>query len=135
MTPATALLLLLMGIVEAKRPNVLLLMPAQWRSDWDGLHNDNGSAIPLNLPHLRALQNTGTRFTQAYVPAVVCAPSRSCMASLREYDHAGTATNGANDYDVTIPTYFSALQDAGVRRARYWCDCGVLVPHNVHRER
>ena len=35
------------------------------------------------------------------------------MASLREYDFAGTATNGANDYDVSIPTHFSALQAAG----------------------
>jgi len=35
------------------------------------------------------------------------------MASLREYDKAGTATNGANDFDVKIPTYFSALEKAG----------------------
>ena len=36
------------------------------------------------------------------------------MASLREYDHAGVATNKANDYKAKeIPTYFSALQRAG----------------------
>lgn len=98
---------------EKKQPNILLLMPDQWRFDWDGMHDDNGTQIPMTLPNLHKLQAGGTRFTQAYVPAVVCAPSRSCMASLREYDRAGTATNGANDYNVTIPTYFSALQAAG----------------------
>lgn len=35
------------------------------------------------------------------------------MASLREYDYAGTATNVANDYDTRIPTYFALLRDAG----------------------
>lgn len=36
------------------------------------------------------------------------------MASLREYDHAGVATNTANDYRAgEVPTYFSALQAAG----------------------
>ena len=109
-------LCLLVGAVTragARPPNVLLLMPDQWRYDWDGLHTDDGAIIDLRLPNLRALQTRGTRFTQAYVPSPVCAPSRSCMASLREYDFAGTATNGANDYDVSIPTYFSALQAAG----------------------
>ena len=109
-------LCLLVGAVTragARPPHVLLLMPDQWRYDWDGLHTDDGAIIDLRLPNLRALQTRGTRFTQAYVPSPVCAPSRSCMASLREYDFAGTATNGANDYDVSIPTYFSALQAAG----------------------
>ena len=97
----------------AKKPNFVLLMPDQWRYDWDSKHMDGEKEIPLRLPVLNSLQERGTRFTQAYVPAVVCAPSRSCMASLREYDKAGTATNNANDYDVSIPTYFSALQKAG----------------------
>ena len=94
----------------SKQPNFLLLMPDQWRYDWDGKHTDGNASIPLKLPVLNSLHERGTRFTQAYVPAVVCAPSRSCMASLREYDKAGTATNSANDYQISIPTYFSALQ-------------------------
>jgi len=35
------------------------------------------------------------------------------MASLREYDDCGVATNDANDYDINIPTYFQLLQDKG----------------------
>ena len=100
----------------AARPNVLLLMPDQWRWDWDGTpHEHAGAPPPLRLPHIQQLRDSGTTFPRgAVVPAPVCAPSRSCMASLREYDQAGTATNFANDFRAgEIPTYFSALEAAG----------------------
>ena len=79
-----------------RRPNILLLMPDQWRWDWDGTaHPHTGKLPPLSLPNIDGLRSAGTAFPRgAAVPAVVCAPSRSCMASLREYDEAGTATNG-----------------------------------------
>ena len=74
----------------------------------------NASGIPRIVPIATSsgLVRTTPQFTAKLKStlAPVCAPSRSCMASLREYDFAGTATNGANDYDVSIPTYFSALQ-------------------------
>ena len=85
----------------APRPNVLLLMPDQWRWDWDGLSHgpEVGRAPPLHVPHMDGLRSLGTTFPRgAVVPAPVCAPSRACMASLREYDYAGVATNSANDY-------------------------------------
>ena len=82
------------------RPNILLLMPDQWRWDWDGAaHDHEGAPPPLRLPHIQRLREHGTSFPRgAVVPAPICGPSRSCMASLREYDHAGVATNTANDY-------------------------------------
>ena len=101
---------------EDSRPNVLLLMPDQWRYDWDGLtHKNVGEAPPLHLPHIERLRALGTTFPRgAVVPAPVCAPSRACMASLREYDHAGVPNNKANDYKAKEnPTYFTALQRAG----------------------
>lgn len=112
----SALLALPMTSIVATQPNILLLMPDQWRWDWDGVaHADAGRAPPLHLPNIESLREKGTSFPRgAVVPAPVCAPSRSCMASLREYDHAGTATNFANDYQAgKIPTYFSALQNVG----------------------
>ena len=98
---------------SATRPSILFLMPDQWRFDWDSFGRAHEEAVDLELPNLRRLAAEGTRFEHAYVQAVVCAPSRSCMASMRDYDDAGTATNGANDYDVTIPTYFSLLRAGG----------------------
>ena len=95
---------------HGSQPNILLLMPDQWRWDWDGAHE-----AKLRVPHLASLQRLGTSFPQgATVPSPVCAPSRACFASLREYDDAGVANNLESDYPVDKhPTYFSALQDAG----------------------
>ena len=98
-----------------KPPNILLLMPDQWRWDWDGLsHPHVGEAPPIHLPHIERLRSLGTTFPRGgVVPSPVCAPSRASMASLREYDFAGVATNKANDYRATEnPTYFTALQRA-----------------------
>ena len=80
---------------KPKGPNILLLFPDQWRYDWDGFTRENQPDIPgpmLHVPTTRGVAAAGTRFTTAYVPAPVCAPSRSCLASGREY--GSTAVNG-----------------------------------------
>ena len=62
-------------------PNILLLFPDQWRYDWDGFARPNQPDIPgpmLRVPTTRKVAAAGTRFTTAYVPAPVCASSRSC---------------------------------------------------------
>ena len=62
----------------------------------------------LQLPNINWLRSIGTTFPHgAVVPSPVCAPSRACMTSLREYDKAGVASNSYNDYKADeIPTYF-----------------------------
>jgi hypothetical protein len=70
----------------ARGPNILLLFPDQWRFDWDGFERSNQPDIPgamLHVPTTRSVAARGTRFTTAYVPAPVCAPSRSCLAVSR----------------------------------------------------
>merc|ERR1711871_140819 len=64
------------------RPNILLLMPDQWRWDWDGLtHPNAGDAPPVHLPHIDRLRQLGTTFPRgAVVPSPLCAPSRAAMA-------------------------------------------------------
>lgn len=121
MTRTLSLLLLSLAFtalpeIFAARPNILLLMPDQWRWDWDGLSHPNaGQAPPIKVPHMNRLRSLGTTFPRGgVVPSPLCAPSRAAMSSLREYDHAGVATNDANDYKAKeIPTYFSVLQRAG----------------------
>ena len=114
-----AVLLALVTVAErvhGGQPNILLLMPDQWRWDWDGLsHQNAGKAPPIHLPNIERLRRLGVTFPRGgVVPAPVCAPSRAAMASLREYDEAGLANNKYNDYRAKeIPTYFSALQSAG----------------------
>jgi arylsulfatase A-like enzyme len=91
------------------KPNLLLLYPDEWRFDWDGFHQDNGD-VPLNVPNLRQYAAMGTRFEHVYVPAPVCAPSRSCLAAAREYDDAGVLSNFANDYPIDQPTFYTQVR-------------------------
>jgi len=94
----------------AAQPNFLLLFPDQMRWDWAGSLE---GMTALRMPTLEALAAGGTRFRRAFVPAPVCAPSRACLASGREYDEAGVPSNFANDYPVNLTTFYTLLQNAG----------------------
>ena len=94
--------------------------------DWGGLHANpyyTPEQLPLRLPHVDALAQRGVRFTRAHVASPVCAPSRACLASGREYDPAGQGGNGASvaptrdgDFDVEeMSTFYQQLQRQG-----YW---------------
>ena len=102
----------------AGSPNLLLLFPDQRRFDWDGItpQDEHVPGALLRVPTIRAAAAKGTRFTSAYVPAPVCAPSRSCLASGREYDAmsatAGVPSNG-HDYNPNTTTIYSVLRSAG----------------------
>ena len=42
----------------------------------------------------------------------MCAPSRACLASGRDYDHATVPQNFHNDFDVArTPTFYHVLRD------------------------
>jgi len=96
------------GKVRRQQPNILLLMLDQWRYDWDGYH----SPIALHLPTVERLAENGVRFTQAYVPSPLCAPSRASLASGREYDQTGVPTH-AEDFPRGITTFYSLLRSTG----------------------
>ena len=66
----------------------------------------------LRVPTTRAVAARGTRFTTAYVPAPVCAPSRSCLAAGREYDEAGVPSN-RYDYPIKQTTFYTQLRSSG----------------------
>jgi len=100
---------------DTSKPNILLLFPDEWRFDWDGLRNSSSATAELHVPNLREYASKGTRFEHAYVPAPVCAPSRSCLAAGREFDKAGVPTNFDNDYPINQTTFYTQLQKAG-----YW---------------
>ena len=103
------------ALVAAARPNILLLFPDQWRYDWDGFSRPNQPDAPgslLHLPNTRSVADRGTRFTTAYVPAPVCAPSRSCLAAGREYDQTGVPSNSF-DYPQNQSTFYQQLRSSG----------------------
>ena len=89
-------------------PNVLLLFPDQWRPDWGGW---NGK-LDVRTPHLDALRKRGIELTRTIVPSPLCAPSRACLASGREYEKCGVPNNG-QDYPVQQATFYQLLRNAG----------------------
>ena len=54
----------------ARRPNLLLLFPDQWRPDWLGVN----PAVPVRTPNVDALASRGVRFTKAVTASPLCAP-------------------------------------------------------------
>lgn len=98
-----------------RQPNILFLLLDQWRYDWDGRsdHVAPNGQVPLKLPFLSSAAANGTRFTKAFVPSPLCAPSRACLASGKEYDHAGMPQNHADQYPTNQTTFYKLLRDVG----------------------
>jgi len=109
---AAPLLAELAGRCEAtevlKRPNILFFFPDQHRFDWVGPTPE----IPVRTPHLDALSARGVRFTRAFCPSPLCAPSRACLAACREYDRCGVSGNDV-DYPLSQKSIYASLRDAG----------------------
>ncbi len=107
---------------QTRQPNILFFFPDQHRYDWVGFHSD----IPVNTPVLDSLAKRGVRFTQAFCPSPLCAPSRSCLAGGVEYDHCPVKSNGDNQ-PADEPTIYSRLRDAGY----YVMGCGKFDLHKA----
>jgi arylsulfatase A-like enzyme len=90
------------------RPNILFVFADQHRPDWLGLND----ALPVRTPNLDALAKRGVRFTNAICPSPICAPSRSSLASGKEYDRCGVKDNW-DDYPVEQQTFYTLLRDSG----------------------
>jgi arylsulfatase A-like enzyme len=105
---------------QSSKPHILFFFPDQQRFDWTSLNR----ALPLRTPNLDALRKRGVEFTRAAVPSPLCAPSRACLASGKEYERCGVPGNGA-DYPVSQRTYYSLLRENGYQVL----GCGKLDLH------
>ncbi|MBI1387682.1 MAG: sulfatase-like hydrolase/transferase [bacterium] len=103
-------------------PNVLLLFPDQHRYDWIGATPN----VPVRTPHLDALAARGVRFQNAVCPSPLCAPSRACLASGKEYPRCGTPNNGA-DYPLEQTTFYQLLRESGY----FVAGCGKFDLHKA----
>ena len=92
------------------RPNILFVLTDQQRGDWIGTNPD----VPVRTPNLDALGERGVIFTNAVCPSPLCAPSRACLASGREYERCGVPSNNAFWPRDTV-NYHRILRD----QARY----------------
>lgn len=98
----------LAATAQPKQPNFLFLLPDQWRPDW----LPGNPQIPINLPHIQALAARGMRFHKVLCASPLCAPSRACLATGREYKNANVASNQV-DFPLEQKTYYQFLQQAG----------------------
>src|SRR5260221_1293012 len=114
------------GAQTAKaRQNILLLFPDQHRFDWTGFHK----SLPVRTPNLDRLAQRGVRLTNGVVASPLCAPSRACLASGKEYDGCRVRDNG-EDYPVDQKTYYTLLKDSGYHTAA----CGKIDLHKATRD-
>lgn len=104
-----------------KKPNILLLFPDQHRGDWmpyspEVWHHMGIQSLPVRMPVIQSLMEQGVTFYHAVSPSPICAPARACLASGRRYEQCGVRNNSF-DYDPAIPTFYTALRDAGYQVA------------------
>lgn len=102
--------------------NFLFLFPDQQRADWLG----GTPGLPLRTPNLDELRRRGTQFTRAICPSPLCAPSRACLATGREYERCGVRNN-RNDLPAGTTTFYQRLRDAGYHVA----GCGKFDLHKA----
>jgi arylsulfatase len=108
---------------KGPRPNILLFFPDQFRYDWI---TGNSNHIPVRTPNLRRLGEEGVWFRRAIVPSPLCAPSRACLASGKEYERCGVPSNHVN-YPLAQTTVYSLLRDHGY----YVAGCGKFDLHKA----
>ncbi len=105
-----------------RRPNILLIFPDEHRFDWTSLNH----ALDVRMPNLAALAKTGVAFRDTVVASPLCAPSRACLASGKEYSRCGVRDNG-DDYPVQQTTFYALLREAGY----HVMGCGKLDLHKA----
>jgi len=96
------------GAKKRKHPNILFFFPDQHRYDWTSMNPE----LPDITPNLKKLARRGIHFSNAISPSPVCAPSRACLASGKEYANCRVPSNGA-PYPPDQTTFYTMLKNAG----------------------
>lgn len=87
------------------QPNILLWFPDEWRFDFTS---------NLHLENFQWLIEHGTQFKNTIVPSPLCAPSRACLVTGREYDFTNVVHN-FRDLSKNASTIYQLLIEYG-----YW---------------
>jgi choline-sulfatase len=94
--------------MDARRPNVLLVMADQLAAGWLPAYGHSA----VHAPNLTALTEEAALFESAYCPAPLCAPSRAGVLSARLPSRSGVFDNAA-EMPASLPTLTHQLRAAG----------------------
>src|SRR5918994_785366 len=94
--------------MDARRPNVLLVMADQLAAGWLPAYGHGA----VHAPNLTALAEDAAVFESAYCPAPLCAPSRAGLLSARLPSRNGVFDNAA-EMPAALPTLTHQLRAAG----------------------
>ena len=104
------------GLAEARKPNVVII----FTDDQGTVDLNCYGAKDLTTPHMDALAERGTRFTQFYSAAPVCSPSRVGLLTGRTPQHGGLNGNvrpGSEGMPASQITIAEELKKAGYATA------------------
>jgi arylsulfatase A-like enzyme len=106
---------------EAAQPDILLIMPDQWRGDALSILNCSG----VNTPQLDQLASEGALFRRAYATVPSCIPARYGMLTGLFPQTSGVVGYTTKTKPITVPTLPGMLSQAGYHT--------VLVGRNMHQ--
>ena len=92
-----------------KRPNVLFALADDWGWPHAGAYGDP----VVKTPHFDRLAKEGVLFTNAYISAPSCTPSRNAVLTGQYHWRLGPGGNLWSTLDPTTPTYPLLLKKAG----------------------
>jgi len=101
-------------VAEARPPNVLLLIADDQGYGDFGAY---GGAADASTPHLDRLAARGTRFTNAYVTAAICSPSRDGLLTGRYQQRWGSYGYGSAHLPADETTLAELLREQGYATA------------------
>ncbi|MCX6326061.1 MAG: sulfatase-like hydrolase/transferase [Bacteroidia bacterium] len=89
------------------KPNILFFFPDQFRYDWTSMN----PVMPNITPNLKDLAHNGVYFSSAICPSPLCAPSRACLASGKQYERCRVPSNGTA-FPLDETTFYKLLRDS-----------------------
>ncbi|WNJ19146.1 sulfatase [Pontibacter sp. G13] len=105
----TGLLLLLTGLVQAQRPNILIYIA----DDISYPHLSAYGCEWVHTPAFDRIAQEGLLFNRAYTPNAKCAPSRACFLTGRNSWQLEEAMNHFPYFPAKFQTFMEALGDQG----------------------
>ncbi|WP_294233189.1 sulfatase [Prosthecobacter sp.] len=103
------LLALMAGHVQAKQPNILLLIGDNWSYEHAGANGDKAVRTPV----FDRMCREGMRFTNAFCPVPSCSPTRSCIVTGRVAHQLVDAASLWSKFPGKLRVFGDELSKAG----------------------